>query len=242
MCPVFSANKALEIVKKVKQLPYLEMEGICTHLSSSSLANEISFTQKQLTVFADLLKQVEHNGFRVPLKHAVNTGGIFAYNYPQFNLIRTGAAIYGIDPGDLKTKGLLPVKPILTLKSQVAFLKTVPAGTPVGYDRAFVTAKRTKIATIPIGYNDGYPFTLSNKGHVLIRGQKAPILGRITMDYIMVDTSQIMGVNAGDEVVLIGKQGSEEITAEEIARLCGLIPYVITCSLGKRIRRVYINS
>lgn len=243
-----SPKRALEIAKKIKQLPHLELEGIATHLSSAHLSNEIEFTNKQLTIFSELSDQLEPNGLKIPLKHAANTGGIFAYPEPEtvqgpkFNMVRTGAAIYGIDPGNLTQNNLLPTQPILTLKSQVTFLKTVPAGTPIGYGRTYVTAKRTKIATISIGYNDGYPYTLSNKGYVLIRSQKALIIGTITMDYIMVDVSHLADVKAGDEVVLIGRQGNEEITTEELARLSGLIPYVITCSLGKRIRRVYVES
>ncbi len=237
-----SPKRALEIAKRIKQFPHLELEGLSTHFSSAHLSNEIEFTNKQLTIFTELSDQLEPNGLKIPLKHVANTGGIFAYNYPQFNMVRTGAAIYGIDPGNLKENSLLPTKPILTLKSQVTFLKTVPAGTPVGYGRTYVTAKRTRIATIPIGYNDGYPYTLSNKGYVLIRSQKAPIIGTVTMDYIMADVSHIAETKTGDEAVFIGQQGNEEITTKELARLSGLIPYAITCSLGKRIKRVYVES
>jgi alanine racemase len=156
-------------------------------------------------------------------------------------MVRAGGIVYGIDPGNLREVSDR-FNPILSLKSQIAFLKIVPTGTPVGYGRTFTTRKRTKIATIPIGYNDGYPYHLSNKGYVLINGKKAPVIGSVTMDYIMVDVTDIPQVKAGDEVVLIGKSGDGQnrITVEELAQLSGTSPYVITCGLGKRVKRMYI--
>ncbi|MFH1226619.1 MAG: alanine racemase C-terminal domain-containing protein, partial [Planctomycetota bacterium] len=165
------------------------------------------------------------------------------YAYPDSynNLVRVGGLIYGVDPGTVAKAGGV-FNPIMSLKSQITFIKIVPPGTSVGYNRSFVTTKRTKIATIPVGYNDGYPYQLSNKGYVLVKGQKAKIIGTVTMDYIMIDITNIPDVKAGDEVVLIGKQDSEQITTEELSRLINITPYVITCGLGKRVRRVYLTK
>jgi alanine racemase len=234
-----SPNRAVEIIKKIKASPNLQLEGICTHLSCSFNHNELDFTKKQIEVFKSMVKEVESNGFRIPLKHHASTGAIFTLANSFFNMVRPGGAIYGIDPGNVSEKGI-KFDPILSFKSQVSFLKTVPSGTPVGYNRTYTTEKRTKIATIPVGYNDGYPYQLGNKGMVLIRGKRCPIIGTITMDYIMVDVTNLPIVKVEDEVVLIGEQGSEKITAEELARLVSASPYVITCGLGKRVRRVYV--
>lgn len=235
-----SPERAVEIVKKIKTMSNLELEGICSHLSSSFNPDELEFTKKQVELFTNLLKKVEYNGFQIPLKHIASTGATYTLKDSHFNMVRLGGALYGIDPGTISKAGI-KFNPVLSLKTQITFLKTVPAGTAVGYHRTHITNKRSKIATIPIGYNDGYPYQLSNKGHVLIQGKRAPIAGTITMDYITVDVTHIPGAKVGDEVVLIGQQGKEKITTEDLARLAAISPYVITCGLGKRVRRMYVN-
>jgi len=235
-----SPERAVEIVKKIKSMPNLDLEGISSHLSSSFNPDEMEYTKKQVELFNQAIKKVEYNGFRIPLKHIASTGAVYTLEASHFNLVRVGGVVYGIDPGVISKAGV-KFKPILTLKSQIAFLKIIPAGTPVGYYRTHTATKRSKIATIPIGYNDGYPYQLGNKGYVLIQGKKAPVVGTISMDYIMVDVTQIPEAKVGDEVVLIGQQGKSRIIAEELAKLAGISPYVITCGLGKRVRRMYVN-
>jgi alanine racemase len=235
-----SPERAVQIVKKIKSMSNLELEGICSHFSSSFNPDEMEFTKKQVELFNNVIKKVEYNGFRIPLKHIASTGAVYTLNDSHFNLVRLGGAVYGIDPGSISKAGI-KFKAVLSLKSQITFLKTVPAGTAVGYHRSHITSKPSKIATIPIGYNDGYPYQLGNKGHVLIQGKKAPIIGTITMDYIMADITQIPEAKAGDEVVLIGQQGKSKITAEELAKIASVSPYVITCGLGKRVKRMYVS-
>ncbi|MCK5578448.1 MAG: alanine racemase [Planctomycetes bacterium] len=236
-----SPKRAIEIAKKITALPHLELEGVCTHHSSSFNPEEADFTTKQTALFNEVVNEIEKKiKTKIPLKHVASTGTIFTNNSNLFNMVRPGGGLFGIDPGNLTKHGFTKLKPVLSLKSQVTFLKTVPTGTPIGYGRTHVTSKRTKVATIPVGYNDGYPYHLSNKGHVLIRGQKAPLIGTVTMDYIMVDTTKISGVKTGDEVVLIGRQEDESITVEELSHITNSSPYVITCGLGKRVRRVYV--
>lgn len=256
-------ERALEITRKITSFPNIKLEGVCSHLSCSSDHKEKSFTEKQINAFRQTVGEMEKEmGNAIPLKHIANTGAILCNNDACFSMVRAGGIIYGIDPGNLREVSDL-FNPILSLKSQIAFLKTVPAGTPVGYGRTYTAKRRTKIATIPIGYNDGYPYHLSNKGYVLINGRKAPIIGSVTMDYIMVDVTDIQQVKVGDEVVLIGRsadspadrgksagspadRGKSEdaenrITIEELAMLADTSPYVIACGLGKRVKRMYIT-
>lgn len=234
------SERAIEIAHQIKAMPHLELEGMATHLSSSFNPDESAFTSRQIALFKEVVAKIDKEGIKIPLKHIASTGAIYTHPDAYFNLVRPGGVLYGIDPGKLSEAGLVKLHPILSLKSQVAFMKTVPTGTAIGYGRTHITSRRTRVATIPIGYNDGYPYHLSNQGSVLVQGKKAPLVGTVTMDYIMVDVTKIPGVKVGDEVVLIGKQGKEQITVEELARLIGTSPYVITCGLGKRVRHMYV--
>ncbi|MBI3268258.1 MAG: alanine racemase [Planctomycetes bacterium] len=233
-----SPARAAEIVRRVSAAPHLELEGISTHFSSVWGADP-ERTEKQVGRFNALLSEVEGQGIRVKYRHAANSASLFKNPASRFNLVRPGGVIYGIDTSNLRGAGV-PLRPALALKSQIAFLKGVPAGTPIGYNATHVTTRRTRIATIPVGYSDGYPYSLGNRGQVLVRGRLAPVVGTITMDYVMVDVGQVPDVRAGDEVVLIGRQGDSELRIEDLARVADTIPYEITCSLGKRVRRVYL--
>ncbi|MFH0889249.1 MAG: alanine racemase [Planctomycetota bacterium] len=235
-------KRALEISRKMASFPYLILEGVSSHLSCSSNHKEKDFTARQINIFRQTVNEIESQiDNPIPLKHIANTGAIICHNDACFNLVRAGGLVYGIDPGNLKEVSD-NFNPVLSLKSQIAFLKIVPTKTPVGYGRTYTTKRRTKIATIPIGYNDGYPYHLANKGYVLIQDKKAPLIGSVTMDYIMVDVTDIPNVKVGDEVILIGKfpGGENSIRVEELASLIGISPYVITCGLGKRVKRMYI--
>jgi alanine racemase len=234
-------KRALEIARKMASFNYLRLEGISSHLSCSSNHKEKDFTARQINIFRQTVNEIEGlMNSQIPLKHLANSGAILCHNDAHFNLVRAGGIIYGIDPGNLREISN-HFNPILSLKSQITFLKTVPTKTPIGYGRTYTTKRRTKIATIPIGYNDGYPYHLSNKGYVLIHNKKASLIGSVTMDYIMVDVTDIPNVKVGDEVILIGKSANgESIRVEELASLTATSPYVITCGLGKRVKRMYI--
>jgi len=236
-------EKAIEIVNRIPVYPNLNLEGISSHLSCSSNHKEKDFSAKQIGEFKHAVEMIEKfTGKTVPLKHMANTGAIYCNNDAFFNMVRVGGLIYGIDPGNLREISA-EFNPILTLKSQIAFMKTVPKKTPVSYGRTMITKRRTKIATIPIGYNDGYPYHLSNKGSIIVRGYKAPLIGTVTMDYIMADVTDVPQAKVGDEVILIGKspESDARITVEELATLCGVTPYVITCGIGKRVMRMYLR-
>ena len=156
-------------------------------------------------------------------------------------MVRVGIALYGIDPSGFFSD-VTTLNPVLSFKTRIIYLKTVPPGTPIGYDRTFTTYRETRVATLPVGYNDGYSFLLSNKARVLVRGSRAPVIGGITMDYTMIDVTDIPATAVGDEITLIGKDGYSSVTASELANLTGTIPYEITCQLGKRVRRVYFSG
>lgn len=198
------------------------------------------FTAYQIDSFASLIDKLKKAGIEVPYRHAANSIATVDLKKAHLNLVRPGIIIYGMYPKkDFARK--LDLKPALSLKTKVVFLKNMPPGRSVSYGRTYITQKPTVIATLPIGYADGYGRILSNKAKVLINGERAPVVGKVTMDQTMIDVGHIGGVKLGDEVVLIGRQGSNEIRCEELARVAGTIPYEIVCSITNRVPRIYKN-
>jgi alanine racemase len=224
---------AYNLITKINKLKYLNVEGVFTHFAFADLNKE--FTFYQIDLFDRLIKRLNQNGIKVPLVHAANSMGMLDYKNSHFNMVRPGLIIYGLYPKDnLKIK----LKPVLSLKTRVVFIKNVSRGIGISYGHDYITEKATRIATLPIGYGDGYPRNLSNKAEVIIGERRFKMCGKICMDQIMVD---LRGAKpkVGDEVVLIGTQGKEKITAGELALKSGTIPYEIVCGLGSRIPRVY---
>jgi len=237
----FRHEKALEAIKKISSLNYLKIEGIYSHLSSSKIKND-NFNFIQFERFKKILEQLEKFKINIPLRHLANSGAIA--NYPEFklNTVRIGEILYGFsDFYFKKTNKRIPTKPLLSLKSKIIFLKELKKGEPVSYDRTYLTKRKTKIATIPLGYADGYPRPLSNKGYALIKGQKAFIVGNICMDLLMLDVSKIKDARLLDEVIFIGKNKNQEIKVKEIASLAQTIEDEIVSRIGKRVPRVYID-
>jgi len=231
-------ERADEFIRQVYMMPDVEIEGICSHFATSDEQN-LDFARQQFNWFNRCLEKIKD--LPIKFKHISNTGAIFNLPEAHLNMVRPGLSIYGVSPSEY-VKGSEKLKPALSLKTKIAFLKEIPKGRTLSYARTYKTKKEMKVATLPVGYGDGYPLSLSNKGYVLIRGKKARILGTVTMDQIMVDVTDIKDVKTEDIAVLIGKQGTEEITATEVARITGTIPYEIFTSINKRVQRVYLDN
>ena len=232
---------SLEIIKRISELPNINIEGVFTHFSKADEKDKL-FTYNQMDVFSNYITKLKDEGIEIPIVHASNSAGIIDINKANFNMVRAGIATYGLYPSYEIDINKLNLKPALELKSHIIQLKEVEKGSTISYGGTYITNKKSKIATIPVGYGDGYPRVLSSNGRVIIRGQYAPIIGRICMDLFMVDVSNIENVSDGDEVVLIGTQGDKQITTDEIAKLASTIHYEIICGLGKRIPRVYTSK
>lgn len=230
------AYEAVSIIKEIAELKGLRLEGIMTHFSDVDLIDK-EYAEFQLKLFNDVIEGLKKIGIKFELCHAANSAAILTFSSSLFDMVRPGIMLYGYPPSDqIYSPGL---RPALSLKTQILFLKKVPSGTPISYGRTFITKRESTIAVLPIGYADGYNRLLSNKGEVLIKGKRAPVIGRVCMDTTMVDVTEISGVKEGDEVVLIGKQGEEFIGADEIAKKIDTIPYEVLCSISRRVTRVY---
>lgn len=237
-----STAEAVKDVEKMKELPMLDLEGVFTHFANADTADQ-RFTKGQLEKFEEMVDAMEDTGISFSLKHCANSAGIIELQEQKFNLVRAGIISYGMWPSEEVKKDVVELKPILSLKSHVVYVKEVEAGTPVSYGSTWIADGRRRIATVPVGYGDGYPRSLSNKGYVLIKGYKVPIVGRICMDQLMVDVTEIPEkINVGDRVTLIGTDGDLTITAEELGDLSGRFNYELMCDLGNRIPRIYYQE
>jgi alanine racemase len=233
-----SEHEALDVLKKVSTFPNLKIHSVSTHLPVSG--EDADYTRDQLSRFGEIMKQ-----FRaaVPIDykaHVLQSAGLLAFAEAAgiFDIVRAGIVLYGISPLP-EFQNLL--KPVMTWKTHVSLVRDMPKGRSVSYGRTFITPRKMRVATLSAGYADGYPWHLSNRdGTVLVRAQRCPILGRVTMDLMMVDVSKIDNVQVGDEVVLMGRDGNEEISCAELARTAGTIPWEITTRIGTRVRRVYV--
>lgn len=231
-------SRALDLARAVARSPHLVLEGLATHTSSSRPGHP--FTRVQHERLAAILAELRGDGLDPPLVHMANTAALLGAVGATLPLVRPGISLYGVlGPEQLAVAG--PAEPVMSLRTQVVYLKDVPAGTPIGYNGTHVTARATRIATLPIGYNDGLSYRLSNRGRALVQGTPAPIVGSVSMDYVMLDVGHIPGVRTGDTVTLIGRDGAHEIGVPELASLIGTIPYEICCSIGKRVRRMYVK-
>ena len=229
-------EEAINFIKNLQEEKSIIIEGIYTHFSSAG--RDEFFTGYQIESFEKLLARIAEFDISIPLKHAANSIATVDFKRSHQNLVRPGLVIYGMYPKYNFPK-LIKLKPALSLKTKIVYIKDTPPGRSISYGRTFITHKHTKIATLPIGYADGYDRNLSNRAEVLVKGRRAPIIGRVTMDQTMVDVGHIKGVKLGDEVVLIGRQGRDEIRAEKLARIAGTIAYEVVCSISNRVPRVY---
>lgn len=226
-------------IKEISKLPNLTVEGIYTHFADAD-NDDKSYTNKQFMLFKNMLFQLEQHGVQIPLRHCANSAALIDLPETHLDMVRVGISLYGYYPSELVDKSRVQLKPAFTLKAQLAHVKEVPAGTRVSYGCTFTTEKFSKIGTVPLGYADGYPRAMANKGEMLIRGHKVPVIGRVCMDQCLVDVSQIPEVQTGDEVVIIGSQGNAILTAEDFAEKIGTINYEVVCMISSRVPRIYI--
>lgn len=232
--------EAVETIESISRLASLEIEGIFTHFALAD-APECDFTRTQLARFQAVLSELGSKGLNIPVRHAANSAATILYPETHFEMVRCGISIYGLHPSNA-TKGKIGLRPTLTLKARIPFLKSIESGAGVSYGHTFRAEHPTRVATLPLGYADGYTRLLSNRSQVLVRGQRASVIGNICMDQLMVDVTAVPGVKVDDEVVLIGRQGDDEVSADELAEILGTINYEIVCGFSKRLPRIYVEG
>ncbi len=224
---------------ELKKLDRLKVVGVCSHLGSADNVTSERI-DRQAQTFERAWELLAIHGSPAQIRHLANSAATLARPELHFEMVRPGIALYGLFPTG-EAEGPLELRPAMRLRTQVLQVRRLPAGHGVSYNQTFVTGRESRIATLPIGYADGYPRTLSNTGEVLVRGQRAPVVGSVCMDLIMVDVTDVEGVERADEVVLWGKQGDEEIRVDEVAARAGTISYELLTAVGKRVPRVFIN-
>lgn len=232
-------SEALELIRAIQTLPHITLEGLFSHFASSELVS--SYNDWQWKLFSELLSELTRQGIVIPIRHMDNSGAILNYPALVLEMARPGIMTYGIYPSE-ETKSKAALAPVMSFKTTIVLVKEFPAGYGIGYSSTYVTKSRTRVATIPVGYGDGYPLILSNQGEALIRGRRAPVIGRISMDMCTLDVTHIPDCEVGDEVVLLGRQEDEYISANEIAAKAQTISYEILCALGKRAPRIFLHK
>ena len=233
-------EQGADLAAGIAGLPGIRAEGLFTHFARADETDKKE-AQAQLSRYLHFVELLKERGVEIPVKHCSNSAGIIDLPSANLDLVRAGISIYGLYPSDEVDKNRVPLKPVMGLKSFVTYVKTLEPGQAVSYGGTFVAERSMRVATIPVGYGDGYPRNLSGKGHVLIHGERAAILGRVCMDQFMVDVTDIPDVDVDTEVTLIGTDGKDQIRVEELSDQCGRFHYELVCDIGKRVPRVYIR-
>ena len=231
-------EQSADDIQKISLLPRLELEGMFTHFSCADMYDK-AYSRAQMEKYDRMCDMLDERNVVIPIKHMCNSAGIMEFDSHRFQMVRSGIITYGLYPSEEVDKNALDLRPAMSFRSHVVNVHTVPAGVGVSYGATFVTKQPTRIATVSVGYADGYPRALSNKGRVLIHGQFAPVLGRVCMDQIMVDISHIDNVQIEDVVTLFGRDGDNFIPVEEPADMAASFNYEFVCSLSRRVTRVY---
>ncbi len=234
---------ASELCNALTELKNIRVDGLMTHLAAADDQSKQEFTNDQIAKFDQTVETFRERGFQPSFIHAANSAATFSAARSSDNLVRPGGSLYGfvrdVFPGNIATP---PLKPVMSLYSRIILVKVVPRGEKLGYGCTFETHGDSKIATLPIGYDDGYARALSNRGHVIVRGHFAPVVGRVSMDLTLIDVTDIEGVQADDRVILLGNEGERKITAEELGATAGTISYEITCGISNRVPRICRNE
>ncbi len=236
-------DEVKEFTEKLKAFGYLRVEGIMTHFAAADNLSENDYTDTQIKRFNEAVAVFEENGFRPKFKDMANSPGAVVHKNSRGNLVRLGGILYGLGDDVLPKAAAKPeLKAVLSLHSRIAQIKKVPKGETLGYSRTFTTLRNSVIATVPIGYQDGYRRSLSNRGRVIVNNQYVPVVGRISMDWTILDATDLQDVNVNDEVILIGEREILKVTAEELASLIETISYEITCGIHRRVTRKYVGG
>ncbi|RLB43947.1 MAG: alanine racemase [Deltaproteobacteria bacterium] len=233
-------DQVLPMIERAQALRNIQIEGLFSHFASADEEDK-TFSFDQLDRFKKVISTLENRGIGIPIKHFAGSAATIDIPESYFDMVRPGISIYGAYPSE-EVDHSVPLKPAMTMKTAISFLKEVESGTPLSYGRTYRTQRRSRIATLPVGYGDGYPRLLSNRGEVLVAGQRAPVVGRVCMDMTLIDVTHIPGVSVGAEVVLFGKQGNAEIRVDELASKTGTISYEILCTITKRVPRQYVGA
>jgi alanine racemase len=229
-------SEALPFIQRATEQEGIRVEGILTHFAEADL-KDLSFARKQFEALKQIWTALQKAKTKIRYCHLANSAAIMHFGAAHFNLVRPGLMLYGYSPLEEETE--IPLKPILQLRTRVIALKKVPAGTSISYGRTFFTQRESLIATVSIGYADGYPRLLSNRGVMIAKGRRVPVVGRICMDMTMLDVTEAPALNVGDWVTVIGEEGDEAVWADELARQADTIPYEILCGIGERVPRIY---
>lgn len=235
------SDKTANIIYDISKLPNIKIEGLFTHFANADEEDK-TLTLKQMELFQQMTQMLEEKGIQIPIKHCSNSAGIVDIPDANMNMVRAGIILYGLWPSDEVNHRNIDLQPVMSLKSHISYIKDLEAGRRISYGGTYITPELQRIATIPVGYGDGYARSLSNKGYVLVRGQRAPICGRICMDQFMIDVSHIEGVRVGDTVTLLGEDGTEKITMEELGDLSQRFNYEFACLITPRVPRVYYKK
>lgn len=233
-------EESAEIIERIQKLPGIEIEGIFTHFARSDEADK-GPAEKQLSRFLRFCERCEEKGVRIPLHHCSNSAGIIDMPEANLDIVRAGITAYGLYPSDEVEKERVPLCPVMSMKSHIVHVKEIAPGTEVSYGGTYRAEKTRRIATIPVGYADGYPRSLSGKGSVLIDGKRAPICGRVCMDQFMADVTEIPGAVPGKEVTLFGTDCGSSLSVDELADLSGRFNYEFVCDISERVPRIYLR-
>ena len=234
-------EEAADEMAQLSKLPHIIVEGIFTHFAKADEKDKEP-TYQQIKLFRKMIDMLEERGVSIPIHHCSNSAGIVDIPEANMDMVRAGITLYGMWPSEDVDKTAISLKPALSLVTHVAYVKELPAGRAISYGGTYVTKEPRMIATIPVGYADGYARGLSNKGAVLIHGRRAPILGRVCMDQFMVDVTDIPGTAEGDECMLFGEQEGEILSVEEVSELAGSFNYEFVCDVGRRVPRVFYQN
>jgi alanine racemase len=236
--PKIPVSEPIRQVQEICQLNGLHVEGIFTHFACADEPDK-THTLTQFERFTGFLDELEKNGIQIPVRHAANSAAAIDLPETRLDMIRPGIAVYGLYPSEHADKSRVKLKPAMSLKTKIIQIKDTPAGYDISYGATWQTPEKTRIATVPVGYGDGYNRLLSSRGEMLVEGRRAPVVGRVCMDLTMLDVGHIPEAKVGSEVVILGQQGSEGVTADDIARLTGTINYEVVTAIAARVPRIY---